>query len=378
MKIGIPREMANSEYRVGMTHLGVRQLVDAGHEVFVCAGAGGYSGIDDQLYKDAGATILEDSAQVYLNSDLIVKVKPPIVDEFNWIREKQIIFSYILPERHRELCYHFIQKEITAFGYESVVDQRGGKPLLAPMSEIAGKMAMLIGSNFLQTVHGGKGLMLGCMSGIAPVNVVILGAGSAAQGAAFVATGLGCNVTILNRGIERLKELEQKLGRRAICLTLLQENMLRSLRTADLLINTIDQLGEKDTHLISREMLRDMRKGSVVVDVACDRNGTIETSRPTTHKDPTYVIEDIIHCAIPNLPGVVPQTSTIALTEATQPYILKLANQGYKKSVLNDIGLRKGLCFYEGWLLHQKAAENFGLDYNSYENCFAPKRESQK
>jgi alanine dehydrogenase len=216
------------------------------------------------------------------------------------------------------------------------------------------------------------------MSGIAPVNVVILGAGSAAQGAAFVATGLGCNVTIMNRGIERLKELEQKLGRRAIYLTLSEENMIKSIRTADLLINTIDQMGDKDTHLITRETLRDMKKGSVIVDIACDRNGTIETSRPTTHKDPTYVIDDIIHCAIPNLPGAVSQTSTIALTEATLPYIIKLANQGYKKSVLNDIGLRKGLCFYEGRLLHRKASENFELDYSSFENCFAPRKECRQ
>ncbi|MDF2546985.1 MAG: alanine dehydrogenase [Anaerosolibacter sp.] len=370
MKIGIPKEMANSEYRIGMTPLGVKQMTEAGHQVFVCSGAGLYSGINDQQYRDAGAFILEDSARVYSNSDVIVKVKPPIDDEFGWIREKQIIFSYILPERHQELCNHFIEKKVTAFGYESVEDQHGGKPLLAPMSEIAGKMAVLVGSKFLQTNYGGKGLMLGCMSGIAPAVVVIIGAGTAAQGAAFIATGLGCNVTILNRRLARLKALEQRFGRNAAYLTLSHENLLKSISRADLVINTVDQMGEKETHLISRAMLKEMKQGAVIVDVACDRNGTIETSMPTTHKDPIYVIDDIIHCAIPNLPGAVPQTSTLALTEATLPYVLKLANQGYKKSVLNDIGLRKGLCFYEGCLLNKKAAENFGLNYSSFESSF--------
>ncbi|MBB6215655.1 alanine dehydrogenase [Anaerosolibacter carboniphilus] len=375
MKIGIPKEMANSEYRVGMTHLGVRKLVEAGHEAFVCSGAGIYSGINDQQYRDAGAVILESSAEVYVNSDLIVKVKPPINEEFEWIRKEQIIFSYILPERNRDLCHHFIQKEITAFGYEAVEDQRGDKPLLAPMSEIAGRMAIMVASNFLQTTFGGKGLMVGCMSGIAPVEVVILGAGIAAQGAAFVAAGLGCNVTVLNRGINRLKVLEQRLGRRAVYLTLSNENLTKFIGIADILINTIDQMGEKDAHLISREMLRDMKKGSVIVDVACDKQGTIETSKPTTHEVPVYVIDDIIHCAIPNLPGAVPQTATLALAEATLPYILKLANQGYKKSVLNDMGLRKGLCFYEGRLLHMRASENFGLDYNTFESCSLQRKE---
>lgn len=372
MKIGIPKEMANREYRVGMTHLGVKEAVSAGNEVYVSRGAGIPSGITDAMYEEAGAVLVEDARQVYDLADLIVKVKPPIDMELAWLQRKQVIFSYVLPERHKELCFTFIQKEITAFGYESVEDQEGHKPLLIPMSEIAGKMAVMLGSRFFHTTHGGKGLMLGCMPGISPAEVVILGAGAAAEGAAFVAAGIGCNVTILNRSMHRLRAMGQRLGRKATYLILTEENLAKALKMADMIINTIDQMGEKNTHLIPRDMLKEMKEGSIIFDVACDRNGTIETSRPTTHDDPIYFVDGIIHCAIPNLPGIVPRTATMALTEATLPYIMKLVEQGYRKAVLNDSGLRKGMCFYEGWLLHKKAAENFGLGYKPFESCFYP------
>ncbi len=275
-----------------------------------------------------------------------------------------------MPERHEGVTRAFIKNQITGFGYEIVEDNEGGNPLLLPMSEMAGKMAVLLGSNFLQTSHGGKGVMLGSMTGIPPTEVTILGAGSVGNASAHVAIGLGCNVTILNRSISKLKKLESELGGRLDTLYLSSDNIINSIQKSDLVVNTIDQMGNKDTHLITRGMLKSMKKGSVIVDVANDENGTIETSRPTTHDDPIYTVDDIIHCAIPNIPGIAPQTATMALTEATLPYILKIANQGFKEAVLNDTGLRKGLCFFEGNLLHKKAAENYGLDYTTFSELF--------
>lgn len=365
MKIGVPKEMENGEARIGLTHIGVKTLVSNGHEVFICSGCGEVSGITDEMYKRAGAKILEASEDVYKVADLLIKVKPPVEEEFSWFRRKQGMFAYILPERNKPLCDAFMEKEMTVFAYELVEDKKGGKPLLLPMSEIAGKMAVLLGSKFMQTIDGGKGLMLGFMTGISPSEVTILGAGSAGSAAALAACGLGCNVTILNRSLEKLKKLESSSNNKITTLYLSSDNILQSIKKADLVINTIDQMGNKESHLITREMIKSMKKGSVIIDIANDENGTIETSRPTSHDNPTYVVDGVIHCSIPNIPGIVPQTATMALTEATLPYIINIANRGFKDAALEDKGLRKGLCFFEGKLLHEKTAENFGLGLSS-------------
>lgn len=370
MRLGVPKEITDGESRVGMTHKGVERLTRLGHEVYICSGAGENSGISDEMYREAGGVVVDEIQNVYELSDFIIKVKPPTTVELNWLKAGQIVFSYILPEKNEELTRVLLRKKVTAIGYEGVTDREGKKPLLMSMSEIAGRMAVLMGAKFLQRVDGGSGVMLGAILGVSPAEVVILGAGNAAYGAAEVAMGIGCNVTILNRSIHRLRELKDTLGRGGVYLNLTNDNLVRSLKKVDLLINTIDQMGDKTKHIVTAEMIKSMKKDSVIVDVACDKNGAIETSRPTNYTQPTYIVKDIIHCAIPNLPGSVPRTSTVALTDATLPYIEKLSVQGLKKSILNDGSLRKGLCIYDGHLLHKEAAENFGIAYSSFEMAF--------
>lgn len=370
MRLGVPKEIINGESRVGMTEKGVKRLTRLGHEVYICSGAGENSGISDEMYQDAGGIVVNEIQNVYAFSDLIIKVKPPIGKELNWIKAGQIVFSYILPEKNEELTRVFLRKKAIAIGYEGVTDSEGKKPLLIPMSEIAGRMAVLMGSRFLQKIDGGKGVMLGAIPGISPAEVVILGAGNAAYGAAEIALGIGCNVTIFNRSIHRLRELKNRLKSSAVYLNFTHENLVQQLKKVDLLINTIDLMGDKTKHIVTEEMIKKMQKNSVILDIACDKNGAIETSRPTNYLQPTYSVEGVIHCAIPNLPGSVPRTSTFALTDVTLPYIEKLSEQGFKKAILNDDSLRKGLYIYDGHLLHKEAAQNFKIPYSSFEMAF--------
>ncbi|SHJ51989.1 L-alanine dehydrogenase [Geosporobacter subterraneus DSM 17957] len=369
MIIGIPKESAPGEGRVGMTDIGIRKLIQHGHKVYVQKNAGWCSGITDQMYENAGAILLDTVEDIYGYSDLIVKVKPPGIEEFDYLKDKNIVFSYILPERHEGLTKKFMEKKVTAIGYEGVEDKLGNKPLLIPMSEIAGKMAVFMGAKLMQTVHGGVGTLLAFMPGISPAEVVILGAGSAALGAAEIAIGLGCRVTLLNRSIERIRLIKKTYNDQMTYLLLTEDTLMEAVLRADLLINTIDLMGDKINHLITRSMVQRMKKGSVIVDVACDKGGTIETSSPTTHDCPYYNLDGVIHCAIPNLPGIVPRTSTAALTSVTLPYIVKIAEKGLKSALLGDLGLRKGLVFYKGLLLHKKASENYDLPYTPIEKA---------
>ncbi|WZL71603.1 alanine dehydrogenase [Clostridiaceae bacterium 35-E11] len=370
MRLGVPKEIINGESRVGMTEKGVKRLTELGHEVYICTGAGENSGISDEMYQEAGGIIVNGIKNIYSLSELIIKVNPPIGEELNWVKEGQIVFSYILPEKNEELTRVFLRKKAIAIAYEGVTDSKGKKTLLIPMSEIAGRMAVLMGSMFLQKVQEGKGVMLGAIPGISPAEVVILGAGNAAYSAAEIALGIGCNVTIFDKSIHRLRELKSKLRKSAAYLNFTNEKLAQQLTKVDLLINTIDQIGDKTKHIVTIEMIKKMQKNSVIFDVACDENGTIETSKPTNYIKPTYVVEGIIHCAIPNLPGSVPKTSTFVLTDLTLPYIEKLSEEGFKKAILNDDSLRKGLCIYDGHLLHKQAAQNFGISYSSFEMAF--------
>lgn len=370
MKIGLPRELGNGESRVSITHKGVEKLTQLGHEVFVSQGAGSGSGITDEMYKKSGAIILDEVKDVYEKADFIVKVKPPILEEFDYLKTEQILFCYILPERDEAFTRKLLDKKVIGIAYEMVIDKQGKKPLLIPMSEISGKMAVFMGLKFMQTVHGGEGIMLGSVPGLPASEVVILGAGSVAYGAAEIAMGIGCNVTILNRSTNRLRDLKHKLPKKGNYINLSDEVVQKSVVKADLLINTIDQMGDKDKHIVTEQMVKEMKKGSVIIDVAFDEGGTIETSKITSHTQPTYTYEGVIHCGIPNLPGIIPQTASFALAEATLPYIIKMANQGFKKAILNDEGLRKGLCTYDGYLIHQKASENFDIPYSSFEKAF--------
>ena len=369
MIIGVPKETAPGEGRVGITAVGVRRLVDHGNKVYIQRNAGLISGVTDEMYEEAGATLVNSIEELYGESHLIVKVKPPGTEELEYLTSNNIVFSYVLPERHELLTKKFMEKKVTAVGYEAVENKQGIKSLLVPMSEIAGKMAVFMGTKLMQTVHGGVGTLLAFMPGIPPAEVVIMGAGSAALGAAEVSLGLGCRVTILNRGIERLREIKNIYGDQMTYLLLTEESLKTTILRADLLINTIDLMGDKKNHLITHTMIKTMKKGSVIVDVACDKGGTIETSKPTTHDNAFYVVEGVTHCAIPNLPGIVPRTATIALTSVTLPYVERIAEKGLKNALMSDPGLRKGLVFYKGMLINKKAAENYGLIHTPLEKA---------
>ncbi|QZY57230.1 alanine dehydrogenase [Crassaminicella profunda] len=367
MKIGLPRELGNGESRVSMTHKGVHKLTKLGHEVFVSKDAGAKSGITDEMYKNSGAVILKDEKDVYEQSDLIVKVKPPVSVELNYLKTGQILFCYMLLEKNQRLICTLLEKNIVGIAYEMVRDEQRRKPLLIPMSEVAGKMAVFKGIEFMQSLHGGKGMMLGSITGLAPSEVVILGAGSVAYKAAEIAMGIGCNITIINKNRTRLRTLNEKLLKKGNYLKLSPESVQNAVIKADLLINTIDLMGDKDTHIVTSQMIKEMKNGSVIIDVACDEGGAIETSKMTNHTDPTYIVDGVIHCAIPNLPGVVPRTATFALADATFPYIIKIANEGVHKVILNDAGLREGLCTYKGHLIHKEASRNFHIPYVPFE-----------
>ncbi|TCO79366.1 alanine dehydrogenase [Marinisporobacter balticus] len=370
MKIGLPSELGNGESRVSITHKGVEKLTQLGHEVFVSKGAGEASGITDEMYKKSGAILLDEIKDVYKQSDCIVKVKPPVSIEFDYLKTGQLLFCFILLEKNEALTRMLLEKKIIGIAYEMVIDKQGKKPLLIPMSEIAGKMAVFMGSKLMQTVHGGKGVMLGAVPGLAPSEVVILGAGSVAYGAAEIAMGIGCNVTILNRSTNKLRDLKNKLHKKGNYINLSDEALSYAMLKADLLVNTIDQMGDKQKHIVTAQMVRQMKKGSIIIDVACDEGGTIETSKLTSHTQPTYTIDGVVHCGIPNLPGIVPVTATFSLAEAVLPYIITIADDGFKKAILNDIGLRKALCTYDGYLIHKQASQNFDIPYASFEKAF--------
>lgn len=370
MRIGVPMETASGESRVGITHIGVKSVIALGGKVYMHRGAGIASGITDEMFEQSGAVMVDSIEEVYEKSDLILKVKPPSKEELEYIRANHILFSYVLPERHGNLTRRFMETKASAIGYEGIEDKNGKKPLLIPMSEIAGKMAVFMGANLMQTAHGGTGLLLSSMAGIPQVEVVVMGAGSAGLGAVENALGLGSRVSLLNRNIEKLREARKIYGDSIEYIMLNHENLCKALERADLVINTIDLKGDKENHLISKKMLGQMKKGSVIMDVACDIGGAVETSIPTTHESPCYVVEDIIHCAIPNLPGTVPKTATIALSNATLPYIENLVKLGIKNALLNSPGFRKGLFFFDGYLLHKNAADNYALPYTPFEKIF--------
>ncbi|MEW9124770.1 MAG: alanine dehydrogenase [Thermotaleaceae bacterium] len=370
MRIGVPMETASGESRVGITHIGVKSVIALGGKVYMHRGAGIASGITDEMFEQSGAVMVDSIEEVYEKSDLILKVKPPSKEELEYIRANHILFSYVLPERHENLTRRFMETKASAIGYEGIEDKNGKKPLLIPMSEIAGKMAVFMGANLMQTAHGGTGLLLSSMAGIPQVEVVVMGAGSAGLGAVENALGLGSRVSLLNRNIEKLREARKIYGDSIEYVMLNHENLCKALERADLVINTIDLKGDKVNHLISKKMLGQMKKGSVIMDVACDIGGAVETSIPTTHESPCYVVEDIIHCAIPNLPGTVPKTATIALSNATLPYIENLVKLGIKNALLNSPGFRKGLFFFDGYLLHKNAADNYALPYTQFEKIF--------
>ncbi|MBP5337825.1 MAG: alanine dehydrogenase [Prevotella sp.] len=363
MKVGIPKEIKNNENRVGMTPAGVSELVKRGHEVSVQHTAGEGSGFSDEEYIAAGARILPDIEAVYRECDMIVKVKEPIEPEYKLVRKGQLLFTYFHFACEKELTDAMLQSGAVCLAYETVQLPNGSLPLLQPMSEVAGRMATLNGAYYLQKTKGGKGKLISGVPGVSPARVLVLGGGVVGEAAALMAAGLGAEVTIADISLPRLRQLDLETPANVHTLYSSEHNIRQQLPSADIVVGSVLVPGDKTPHLITKEMLKLMEPGTVLVDVAIDQGGCFETSRPTTHSDPVYVEDGIVHYCVANIPGAVPNTSTLALTNATLRYAVALADKGWQKACKDDPSLAKGLNIVEGKVTFKAVADVFGLPY---------------
>lgn len=360
MIVGIPKEIKNNENRVSLTPSGARELVQRGHTVYVQHTAGINSGFTDEDYEKAGAHILPSIEDVYGTAEMIIKVKEPIESEYGLVREGQLVFTYFHFACDQQLTEAMIKSKSVCMAYETVVDRQGALPLLIPMSEVAGRMSVQEGARFLEKPQGGKGILLGGVPGVKPAKVLVLGGGVVGTNAALMAAGLGADVTICDISLPRLRQLNEFMPKNVKTLFSSAHNIEQELATTDLVIGAVLIPGAKAPHLITRPMLKLMKKRSVLVDVAIDQGGCFETSHPTTHAEPTYEVDGIIHYCVANIPGAVPCTSTLALTNATLPYAVKLADMGWEKACETDSGLKKGLNIVNGKVVFPAVAEAFG------------------
>ena len=358
MNIGVPKEVKDHETRVGLVPSGVTALVEAGHRVLVESGAGDGSSIPDKFYERAGAEILPTAAQVWAEAGMVIKVKEPQPAEYSFLRPNLILFTYLHLAPLPELTQQLLDSQTTSIAYETIRERDGSLPLLTPMSEVAGRMAVQVGAQYLEKPNGGRGILLGGVPGVAPANVAILGGGIVGTNAAKMAVGLGAHVTIIDRNLNRLRELDDIFNNSIVTLASNDWTIRESARQADLIIGGVLIPGASAPRLIRRDMLRDMRKGSVVVDVAIDQGGCFETSRPTTHTDPIYYEEGVLHYCVSNMPAAVPNTSTLALTNATFPYALQIANRGFAEAVERSEPIRQGVNTYAGHIIYQAVAES--------------------
>jgi len=359
MIIGVPREIKTHEYRVALTPDGARELIGDGHKVLMEKGAGLGSGFSDYEYIEAGAQIKE-KAEIFKESDLIIKVKEPLSEEYPLFKKGQALFTYLHLAADPPLLDFLITQGICALGYETLTES-GALPLLAPMSEIAGRMSPIVGAYFLQRPLGGSGVLASGASGVPPAEILILGGGTVGTNAARVALGLGMRVVVINRGIERLRELDELFMGRVTTLPSTRHNIEASLRVADIVVCAVLVTGQRAPVLIKKEMLALMKKGSVIVDVSIDQGGCVETSRPTTHREPTYEVDGIIHYAVANMPGAYPRTSTLALTNRTLPYIKRLASLGIERAIKEESAIRSALNTYNGMVMHEGLSQSTGI-----------------
>ena len=367
MKIGIPKEIKNNENRVGMTPAGVAELVKHGHEVFVQHTAGESSGFADQEYEKMGARILPTIEDVYQAADMIIKVKEPIESEYNLVKEGQLVFTYFHFACSKPLTEAMIKSKGVCLAYETVQLADRSLPLLTPMSEIAGRMATISGTYYLQKTKGGNGKLICGVPGVKPAKVVVLGGGIVGQAAARVAAGMGADVIITDISLPRLREIAATMPANVNTLYSSSQNVANEIKDADIVVGAVLIPGAKAPHLITRDMLKTMQPGAVLVDVAIDQGGCFETSHPTTHSEPVYEVDGVIHYAVANIPGAVPYTSTSALTNATLKYALALADKGWRKACKEDEALFKGLNIVEGKVTFKAVADVFGLPYEPIE-----------
>lgn len=361
MIIGIPKEIKTHEYRVAITPLGVMELKRDGHTVIIEKGAGEGSGFLDDEYIKAGADIV-DKETIFKGSDLIVKVKEPLPIEYDLIREGQIIFTFLHLASNPELTEILLKKRVAGLGYETL-QKDSTLPILAPMSEIAGRMAPIVGSFYLQRIHQGRGVLPTGICGVSPAKSLIIGAGVVGLNAARVCMGIGIDTVVINRGIDRLQKIEEMFLGRVKTLPLTIPNLQEELKKSDIVIGAILVPGGKTPVLITREMLKTMKKGSVIVDVSVDQGGCTETSRPTTHDNPIYEVDGIIHYTVANMPGAYPRTSTLALTNATLPYIRLIAKDGIEKAIKQDPSIRSSLNTYNGYVTNKALADSLCIEY---------------
>ena len=362
--IGIPKEIKNSEYRVSLVPAGVKVLSKNGHKVLVENNAGLESGFTNEDYRNAGAEILNSAEEVWAKAQMIIKVKEPQACEYKYLREGLILFTYLHLAAEPELAQVLIDKKVNAIAYETVQNADGSLPLLTPMSEIAGKMAVQIGASLLEHHHGGRGILPGGVPGVDPADVVIIGGGAVGLNAAKVAHGMGANVTILNRGLAKLRYISDIFNDNVRTLVANEDNIERCVTNADLVIGAALNAGAKAPKLITENMVKNMRKGSVIVDVAIDQGGIVETiDKTTTHDNPYYEKYGVLHYAVPNIPGAVPRTSTIALTNATLPYALELANKGFEEAVKENDALYLGVNTCDGNVVSEPVAEALEMEF---------------
>lgn len=362
MKIGLPKEIKDNEYRVGLTPAGVQDLTHAGHEVFVQKTAGEGSGFADEQYVKAGGKLLDTADEVWQTGDMIVKVKEPIAPEYPRMRENHLLFTYLHLAPEVELTKQMLERNVTGVAYETITKD-GRLPLLTPMSEVAGRMSVQVGATYLEKMNGGRGILLGGVPGVPAANVVILGGGIVGTEAAKMAVGLGAKVTIIDRNLDRLRQLDDIFLSKVQTLASSRYAIEEAISHADLVIGAVLVVGAAAPKLVTRDMLHLVPSGSVLVDVAVDQGGCFETTHATTHSNPTFFEEGVLHYCVANMPGAVPRTSTFALTNATLPYALDLANKGFEKAIKDDTGLQEGVNTYAGKLTYKAVADSQGLEY---------------
>jgi alanine dehydrogenase len=365
MIIGVPKEIKDNEARVGVTPAGVKALTEAGHKLLVETQAGVASGFEDAEYKAAGAEIVPTAAEAWNKAEMVVKVKEPVEKEYGFFREGLVLFTYLHLAPVPELTEKLLSSKVIGIAYETVRDKAGTLPLLTPMSEVAGRMSVQVGASYLEKERGGRGILLGGVPGVPPAHVTIVGGGIVGTNAARVALGFGAKVTLVDLNLNRLRELDDIFNGRLYTLASNSYNLAAATREADLVVGAVLIPGTTAPKLVTREMVSQMKKGSVIVDVAIDQGGCVETAKPTSHSNPSYVVDGVVHYCVTNMPGAVPHTSTLALTNATFPYVMRLAKLGAREALKQDVGLAEGLNTWLGKLTYRGVAESQGKEWVS-------------
>ena len=371
MIVGVPKEIKDNEARVGVTPAGVKALAEAGHKVLVETQAGALSGFPDAEYQNAGAEMVGDAGYVWGKSDMVVKVKEPIESEYVYFREGLVLFTYLHLAPLPDLTNKLLETKVAGIAYETVRDRHGNLPLLMPMSEVAGRMSVQVGASYLEKEKGGRGILLGGVPGVPPAHVAILGGGVVGTNAARIALGFGAKTTLIDVNLNRLRELEDIFGGRLYTLASNSYNITHVTREADLVIGGVLIPGATAPKLVTRAMVSHMKKGAVIVDVAIDQGGCVETAHPTSHSNPSYTVDGVVHYCVTNMPGAVPHTSTLALTNSTFPYLLRLANLGAREALRQDAGLAEGLNTWDGKLTYRGVAESQQRDCTAVSSVIA-------